>query len=63
MRLPGGSPRPQELIDVYTFPDWMNPSGGVLCSIHEYALYAMENLKGLQGHSDLVDKNSLCQYT
>jgi CubicO group peptidase (beta-lactamase class C family) len=52
----GKAPRPQELTDGYTFPDWMNPSGGVSCSITDYALYVMDNLAGLKGQGRLLDK-------
>lgn len=50
-------PRPQELTDVYTFPGWMNPSGGVHCSIEDFALYALENLTGLKGQGKLLGKD------
>ncbi len=52
----GGSPMPQDLVDVYIFPGWMNPSGGVHCTITDYALYVMENLAGLEGHGKLLNK-------
>ncbi len=51
----GGPPNPQDLNDAYTFPDWMNPSGGVHCSITDYALYVRENLAGLEGRGKLLD--------
>lgn len=47
---------PQPLDDVYTFPAWMNPSGGVHCSIIDFALYAQENLIGLQGKGKLLSQ-------
>jgi len=53
----GQSPRPQDLNDVYTFPAWMNPAGGVHCRITDFALYVMENLAGLEGQGKLLDKN------
>jgi CubicO group peptidase (beta-lactamase class C family) len=40
-------PTPQNLDDDYVLSAWMNPSGGVHCSIHDYALYAREHLLGL----------------
>jgi CubicO group peptidase (beta-lactamase class C family) len=54
----GGHPKPQDLADAYIFPDWMNPSGGVFCSIIDYAQYVMENLAGLKGHGKLLDKKA-----
>jgi len=53
----GKAPQPQELDDVYTFPDWMNPSGGVHCSIMDFALYVLENLAGLEGQGKLLGKD------
>ena len=32
----------------------MNPSGGVHCNIHDYALYVREHLLGLQGKGKLL---------
>jgi CubicO group peptidase (beta-lactamase class C family) len=52
----GAAPRPQELNDAYTFPDWMNPAGGVHCSINDFALYVHENLAGLLGQGMLLNK-------
>jgi CubicO group peptidase (beta-lactamase class C family) len=46
--------KPQPLNDAYTFPAWMNPSGGVHCSIIDFSLYAQENLIGLQGRGKLL---------
>jgi CubicO group peptidase (beta-lactamase class C family) len=54
----GGYPKPQDLADAYIFPDWMNPSGGVHCSIIDYAQYVKENLGGLKGKGKLLDKKS-----
>ena len=34
----------------------MNPSGGVNCSIKDFALYVQENLAGLEGKGKLLDK-------
>lgn len=48
--------KPQPLNDAYTFPAWMNPSGGVHCSIIDFALYAQENLSGLQGNGNLLSQ-------
>jgi CubicO group peptidase (beta-lactamase class C family) len=50
-----GRPRPQALDDVYTFPDWMNPTGGVNCTIDDYARYALECLRGLRGEGKVLD--------
>lgn len=47
-------PTPQDLDDEYVLASWMNPSGGVHCSIHDYALYAREHLAGLQGKGKLL---------
>jgi CubicO group peptidase (beta-lactamase class C family) len=55
---PGKSPEPQDLKDAYVFPDWMNPSGGVHCTITDYALYVLENLAGLEGQGRLLSQNS-----
>jgi CubicO group peptidase (beta-lactamase class C family) len=49
-------PVPQNLDDEYVLSSWMNPSGGVHCSIHDYALYARENLAGLQGKGQLLSQ-------
>ena len=51
-------PIPQELEDAYVFPDWMNPSGGVHCTINDLALYVQENLLGLQGTGKLMEKSN-----
>lgn len=48
--------KPQPLNDAYIFPAWMNPSGGVHCSIIDFALYAQENLIGLQGNGNLLSQ-------
>ena len=47
-------PIPQKLNDQYVLPAWMNPSGGVHCSILDYARYVRENLLGLQGKGKLL---------
>jgi CubicO group peptidase (beta-lactamase class C family) len=49
-----GKPTPQSLDDEYILSVWMNPSGGVHCSILDYALYAREHLLGLQGKGKLL---------
>ena len=49
-----GTPTPQRLNDEYVFSAWMNPSGGVHCNIHDYALYVREHLLGLQGKGKLL---------
>jgi len=46
----------QDLNDEYTFPDWMNPSGGVSLSITDYAKYAKEHLLGIQGKGILLEQ-------
>ena len=48
------NPTPQDLDDEYVLSAWMNPSGGVHCSILDYALYAREHLLGLQGKGKLL---------
>jgi CubicO group peptidase (beta-lactamase class C family) len=50
------TPVPQPLNDEYILPAWMNPSGGVHCSILDYALYVQENLLGLLGKGKLLDE-------
>jgi CubicO group peptidase (beta-lactamase class C family) len=45
---------PQKLDDEYVLSAWMNPSGGVHCTIGDYALYAREHLLGLQGKGKLL---------
>jgi CubicO group peptidase (beta-lactamase class C family) len=49
-----GRPFPQDLDDQYVLSAWMNPSGGVHCNVYDYALYARENLLGLQGKGKLL---------
>ena len=49
-----GKPTSQSLDDEYVLPAWMNPSGGVHCTILDYALYAREHLLGLQGKGKLL---------
>ena len=49
-----GEPIPQKLNDPYVLSAWMNPSGGVHCTIDDYALYAREHLLGLQGKGKLL---------
>jgi CubicO group peptidase (beta-lactamase class C family) len=51
-------PTPQDLDDEYTLSPWMNPSGGVHCSIHDYAIYIQEHLLGLKGKGKLLDKDA-----
>lgn len=51
-----GKPMPQPLDDQYVLSAWMNPSGGVHCSIHDFAVYAREHLLGLQGKGKLIDQ-------
>jgi CubicO group peptidase (beta-lactamase class C family) len=51
-----GHLRPQALGDEYVFPDWMNPAGGVHCSIEDFARYARETLLGLRGQGTLLDQ-------
>jgi CubicO group peptidase (beta-lactamase class C family) len=49
-------PTPQKLDAEYVLSAWMNPSGGVHCSIHDFALYAREHLLGLQGRGKLLSQ-------
>jgi CubicO group peptidase (beta-lactamase class C family) len=49
-------PVPQKLDDEYVLAAWMNPSGGVHCTIHDYAVYAQEHLLGLQGRGKLLEQ-------
>jgi len=48
------NPTPQELSDPYTFPDWMNPAGGISCSITDLSLYVSEITAGLRGKGELL---------
>ena len=48
--------RAQPLDDTYLFPAWMNPAGGVHCRIEDFARYALESLRGLQGRGALLDQ-------
>lgn len=54
--VPGKTPLAQKLEDEYVLPGWMNPSGGVHCTIQDFALYAKETLAGLQGTGILMEK-------
>jgi CubicO group peptidase (beta-lactamase class C family) len=54
----GGLPKPQDLNDEYVLSAWMSPSGGVHCSVHDFALYAREHLLGLQGKGKLLDQEA-----
>lgn len=49
-------PKPQDLDDEYVLSAWMNPSGGVHCSVHDFALYAREHLRGLHGKGKLLEQ-------
>ena len=49
--------KPQKLNDEFILPPWANPSGGVNCDITDFALYARENLLGLQGKGKLLSRN------
>ncbi len=49
-------PKPQALDDPYIFPAWMNPAGGIHCSIEDYTRFAREVLLGLQGKGRLLLK-------
>jgi CubicO group peptidase (beta-lactamase class C family) len=51
-----GEPIPQKLDDEYILSDWMNPSGGVHCTVGDYALYAREHLLGLKGEGKLLSQ-------
>jgi CubicO group peptidase (beta-lactamase class C family) len=47
-------PRSQPLDDAYVFPAWMNPAGGVHCTIGDLAAYAQDQLSGLGGSGRLL---------
>ncbi|MCB1138462.1 MAG: beta-lactamase family protein [Leptospiraceae bacterium] len=49
-----GSYEPQPLDDSYGLRPWMNPAGGIHMSILDFARYAREVLRGLNGRSDLL---------
>lgn len=49
-----GGPRPQALDDGYVLPAWMNPAGGVSCTIDDLSSYALEVLRGLRGEGCLL---------
>lgn len=51
-----GVPTPQKLDPQYILSDWMNPSGGIHCSVNDFAIYAREHLQGLQGKGKLLGK-------
>jgi CubicO group peptidase (beta-lactamase class C family) len=51
-------PKAQSLQEDYVLPFWMNPSGGVHCSISDLALYVQENLLGLKGEGKLLSRES-----
>ncbi|MBN2534636.1 MAG: beta-lactamase family protein [Spirochaetales bacterium] len=51
-------PSPQNLDDEYVLPAWMNPAGGIHCTITDYALFARDQLLGLQGKGKLLTKES-----
>lgn len=53
-----GPPVPQALDDEYVLSAWMNPSGGVHCSTHDFALYVQEHLLGLTGKGRLLEQDS-----
>lgn len=46
--------RPQPLDDQYVLKPWMNPAGGVCCTIDDFAAYALDVLRGLAGHGRLL---------
>lgn len=46
--------RPQPLDDPYVLKPWMNPAGGVCCTIDDFAAYALDVLRGLAGHGQLL---------
>lgn len=46
--------RPQPLDDAYVLRAWMNPSGGVSCSVDDLAAYALEVVRGLGGEGLLL---------
>jgi CubicO group peptidase (beta-lactamase class C family) len=49
-------PVPQALDDEYVLPAWMNPSGGVHCSIRDFAVYVQEHMLGLQGKGKILEQ-------
>lgn len=51
-------PTPQALDDEYVLPHWMNPAGGIHCTITDYVLFARDQLLGLQGKGKLLTKES-----
>ncbi|MBN2441426.1 MAG: beta-lactamase family protein [Spirochaetales bacterium] len=51
-------PGPQPLDDDYNFPAWMNPAGGIHCTIGDFALFAQDQLMGLQGKGKLLRTES-----
>jgi len=46
----------QAIDDEFIIPSWANPAGGVNCTITDLAIYARENLLGLQGKGKLLSK-------
>ena len=46
----------QAIDDEFILPSWANPAGGVNCTITDLAIYARENLLGLQGKGKLLSK-------
>lgn len=50
--------RPQSLDDAYVLRAWMNPSGGVSCTIDDLAAYALDVLRGLGGEGRLLPAQS-----
>lgn len=53
----GAAARPQALDDPYVFPAWMNPSGGVHCTIADAAAYVLDQLRGLRGEGRLLGRD------
>ncbi len=50
-------PTLQPLDDPYRLPAWMNPAGGIHCTVDDYATLAQEFLNGLQGRSALLSRH------
>ncbi len=53
--------RAQPLNDTYVFPSWMNPAGGIHCTIGDFALFAREILQGLQGKGKLLPQSAYAE--
>jgi len=54
----GQHPRSQELDDEYQMPSWLLPAGDFSGTLHDLALWAQENLRGLRGKGRLLGKDT-----